>query len=102
MKLSSKAVLLSLTLAASASLAQAQLITKNFDVTGVSNAVVALSPSGELVASYRKLHLYDAFGSRESDWVEPGEVTIDGKMTVKIDRAWNQLAEGAREGGLTL
>jgi hypothetical protein len=41
MKLSSKAVLLSLTLAASASLAQAQLITKNFDVTGVSNAVVA-------------------------------------------------------------
>jgi predicted amidohydrolase len=40
-----------------------------------SNAVVALSPAGELVASYRKLHLYDAFGSRESDWVEPGSVT---------------------------
>jgi predicted amidohydrolase len=39
-----------------------------------SNAVVALSPDGELVASYRKLHLYDAFGSRESDWVEPGAV----------------------------
>jgi predicted amidohydrolase len=39
-----------------------------------SNAVVAVSPSGELVASYRKLHLYDAFGSRESDFVEPGRI----------------------------
>jgi hypothetical protein len=41
MKLSSKAVLLGLTLAASTSLAKAQLITKNFDVTGAYNAVVA-------------------------------------------------------------
>jgi predicted amidohydrolase len=39
-----------------------------------SNAVVAVSPAGELVASYRKLHLYDAFGSRESDFVEPGSI----------------------------
>lgn len=39
-----------------------------------SNAVVAVSPSGQLVASYRKLHLYDAFGSRESDFVEPGAI----------------------------
>ena len=27
----------------------------------------------ECVARYRKLHLYDAFGQRESDWVEPGD-----------------------------
>jgi predicted amidohydrolase len=26
------------------------------------------------VAGYRKLHLYDAFGYRESDWVEPGPI----------------------------
>ena len=39
-----------------------------------SNAVVAVSPTGELVASYRKLHLYDAFGAKESDWVMPGDI----------------------------
>jgi len=41
----------------------------------VRNAVVAVAPGRGLVASYRKLHLYDAFGGRESDWVEPGEIT---------------------------
>ncbi|MRG60643.1 hydrolase [Agromyces sp. CFH 90414] len=38
------------------------------------NAVVVLDPSGALVARYRKLHLYDAFGQRESEWVAPGVV----------------------------
>jgi deaminated glutathione amidase len=38
----------------------------------VANTVVALDPRGELVARYRKLHLYDAFGARESDWIVPG------------------------------
>jgi hypothetical protein len=41
MKLSYKPLILALALAASFSTAQAQLITKTFDVTGVSNAVVA-------------------------------------------------------------
>jgi deaminated glutathione amidase len=40
-----------------------------------SNTLVALSAGGELVAKYRKTHLYDAFGQRESDWVRPGEIT---------------------------
>jgi len=40
----------------------------------VSNTLVALAPSGELVAVYRKLHLYDAFGHRESEWVRAGDV----------------------------
>jgi deaminated glutathione amidase len=40
-----------------------------------SNTLVALSAGGELVAKYRKTHLYDAFGQRESDWVLPGEIT---------------------------
>ena len=47
-----------------------------------SNAVVAVSPAGELVASYRKLHLYDAFGSRESDFVEPGAIEAPETFTV--------------------
>ncbi len=40
-----------------------------------SNTVVALGPTGDVVASYRKIHLYDAFGQRESDWVVPGPIT---------------------------
>jgi predicted amidohydrolase len=38
------------------------------------NTLVAVSPAGELVASYRKLHLYDAFGARESDWIREGAI----------------------------
>ncbi|GAA1936843.1 carbon-nitrogen hydrolase family protein [Microbacterium aoyamense] len=43
------------------------------DAGRVRNAVVAVDGTG-LLATYRKLHLYDAFGQRESDWVEPGEI----------------------------
>jgi predicted amidohydrolase len=39
-----------------------------------SNTVVALAPGEGLVAHYRKQHLYDAFGARESEWVAPGEL----------------------------
>ena len=39
-----------------------------------SNTLVALDPAGRLVAKYRKLHLSDAFGDRESDWVLAGPV----------------------------
>jgi deaminated glutathione amidase len=38
----------------------------------VYNTAVAFDGAGELVASYRKLHLFDAFGHRESDVVAPG------------------------------
>ncbi len=40
----------------------------------VANTLVALDPHGELVAHYRKMHLYDAFGQRESEWIVPGPV----------------------------
>ncbi len=40
----------------------------------VRNTLVALAPGRGLVATYRKLHLYDAFGARESEWIEPGEI----------------------------
>lgn len=39
------------------------------------NTLVALRPDGELAAVYRKMHLYDAFGQRESDFVAPGPIT---------------------------
>ena len=45
------------------------------DPARFSNTLVAVDPTGRLVATYRKLHLYDAFGDRESDWVLPGRVT---------------------------
>ncbi|GAA1056761.1 hydrolase [Agromyces luteolus] len=40
----------------------------------VANTVVAVAPAEGVVAAYRKLHLYDAFGQRESEWVAPGEI----------------------------
>lgn len=39
----------------------------------VRNTAVAVDADG-IQASYRKQHLYDAFGQKESDWVEPGEI----------------------------
>ncbi|MEX1077653.1 MAG: carbon-nitrogen hydrolase family protein [Homoserinimonas sp.] len=48
----------------------------------VSNTVIAFDPHGGLVAKYRKLHLYDAFGQKESDWVVPGEIEAPETFTV--------------------
>ncbi|MGH3447651.1 MAG: deaminated glutathione amidase [Nocardioidaceae bacterium] len=42
----------------------------------VYNTLVVMR-DGELVSTYRKLHLYDAFGSHESDNVTPGQVVPD-------------------------
>jgi predicted amidohydrolase len=49
----------------------AGLLERADDGRRVRNTVVAVGADGVL-ATYRKLHLYDAFGQRESDWVEPG------------------------------
>lgn len=43
------------------------------DPDRVYNTLVAIGPDGELAGHYRKLHLYDAFGYRESDRLVPGE-----------------------------
>ncbi len=42
----------------------------------VYNTAVAFSGRGERVASYRKLHLFDAFGHRESEQVAPGSAPV--------------------------
>ncbi len=40
----------------------------------VYNTLVVVGPDGELLASYRKIHLYDAFGYVESERLIPGPV----------------------------
>jgi predicted amidohydrolase len=52
------------------------------DAERFSNTLVAVSPTGEVVATYRKLHLYDAFGQRESEWVQPG--VLDEPQTFAV------------------
>jgi deaminated glutathione amidase len=42
----------------------------------VYNTAVAYDATGELITSYRKLHLFDAFGQRESDNVAPGSDVV--------------------------
>jgi predicted amidohydrolase len=42
----------------------------------VYNTAVVLDGDGRLVASYRKLHLFDAFDQRESDLVAPGSSVV--------------------------
>ncbi|WP_159498345.1 carbon-nitrogen hydrolase family protein [Microbacterium sp. 18062] len=49
----------------------AGLLETAADGRRVHNTVVAVDGSG-VRARYRKQHLYDAFGQRESDWVAPG------------------------------
>jgi predicted amidohydrolase len=58
-------------------------LVESTDVAGrASNTLVAIDPSGDLVAKYRKLHLYDAFGQRESDGILAGGVEEPETFTV--------------------
>jgi len=38
------------------------------------NTLVAVGPEGDLLATYRKIHLYDSFGYRESDRLRAGDI----------------------------
>ncbi|WP_291049522.1 carbon-nitrogen hydrolase family protein [Herbiconiux sp.] len=60
----------------------AGLVARGSDERRFRNLLVAVSPGEGLVASYGKLHLYDAFGGRESDWVEAA--AIDEPQTFSI------------------
>ncbi|GAA2237300.1 carbon-nitrogen hydrolase family protein [Herbiconiux moechotypicola] len=52
----------------------AGMVATAADADRFANILVAISPVDGIVARYSKLHLYDAFGSRESDWVEAGAI----------------------------
>lgn len=41
------------------------------------NTVFAVSADGDLLGSYRKVHLYDAFGGGESEWLAAGDAAAD-------------------------
>ncbi|HEU5419904.1 MAG TPA: nitrilase-related carbon-nitrogen hydrolase [Streptosporangiaceae bacterium] len=46
------------------------------DEDRVFNTTVAVDQSGHLAAAYRKIHLFDALGHRESDTVAPGHELV--------------------------
>ncbi|MGE0214952.1 carbon-nitrogen hydrolase family protein [Mycolicibacterium sp.] len=50
-------------------------INETADTAGkIHNTLLAIDAGGKVTASYRKLHLYDAFGYTESSLVQPGPV----------------------------
>ncbi|MGO4594318.1 carbon-nitrogen hydrolase family protein [Leifsonia sp. 2TAF2] len=61
----------------------AGLVERTEESRKFSNTLVAVAPSGDVVATYRKQHLYDAFGARESEWVVPG--ALDDPQTFEVD-----------------
>jgi deaminated glutathione amidase len=75
----------------------------------VYNTAVAYDGAGELVAAYRKLHLFDAFGHRESDQVAPGSApvlcTLAGVRTgleICYDVRFGELSRALAVGGASL
>jgi len=50
------------------------MVEQTGEASRFSNTLVAVSPAGDILATYRKLHLYDAFGETESAWVRPGDI----------------------------
>ena len=64
----------------------ATIVAGMLETTGTpdrfSNTLVAVSDGGDLLAKYRKIHLYDAFGQRESDSVLAG--AIDAPETFAV------------------
>ncbi len=52
----------------------AGMLESTADPKRFSNTLVAFDASGSRVAKYRKMHLYDAFGQKESDWVVAGPI----------------------------
>ena len=51
----------------------AGMLERSDDLTRPFNTLVAVHPERGLVAHYRKVHLYDAFGATESSWISAGD-----------------------------
>lgn len=86
-------------------------LTERDESTGHAyNTLVLIGPSGDLHASYRKIHLFDAFGYRESDTVAAGEPSAQlmfdlggvrfGAMTC-YDLRFPELARSLIDKGVT-
>ncbi|WP_091231734.1 carbon-nitrogen hydrolase family protein [Microbacterium sp. 3J1] len=84
----------------------AGLVENGSDDTHVHNTVVAVRGDG-ILGAYRKQHLYDAFGQKESDWIEAGELTTStfevagirfGLMTC-YDLRFPEVARGLVDAG---
>ena len=60
----------------------------------VHNTLLVTGPGVE--TSYRKIHLYDAFGSRESDTVAPGKELVTFDLSRSDDRAGDVLRPALR------
>lgn len=72
----------------------AGMLESTEDEERCSNTLVALDPTGGRVAKYRKIHLYDAFGQRESDWVVSGQIEAPetfrlGEFTVGLQTCFD-------------
>ena len=72
----------------------AGMLERTDDGSRFSNTLVAVTPTGELIAKYRKLHLYDAFGDRESEWVLAGAIEAPetfelGGLTVGLQTCYD-------------
>lgn len=50
------------------------------DATRVHNTLLLVDADGELCGTYRKLHLYDAHGVVESEWIAPGDPDVAPTM----------------------
>jgi predicted amidohydrolase len=75
----------------------------------VYNTAVAFSAAGTLVASYRKLHLFDALGQRESDLVAPGSSPVVAELAgtpvgleICYDIRFPELSRALAVGGASL
>ncbi|MGD0554343.1 MAG: carbon-nitrogen hydrolase family protein [Streptosporangiaceae bacterium] len=75
----------------------------------VYNTAVVFDGSGQLVATYRKLHLYDALGVTESDEVAPGEAPVSVELAgarvgleICYDIRFPELSRALATGGARL
>ena len=75
----------------------------------VYNTAVLIDSDGGLVASYRKLHLFDAFTQRESDLVAPGSAVVAATLAgvpvgvqICYDIRFPELTRALAVGGASL
>ncbi|WP_019630178.1 carbon-nitrogen hydrolase family protein [Actinomadura atramentaria] len=61
----------------------AGLTERTADPARASNTLLAVAPDGTVAATYRKTHLFDAFGYRESDFLAPGPLADPETFTAE-------------------